>query len=109
MANKSLEIMDLKQLLQLKASGKSNRKIGEILGRSRNTINDYVALFLQSSQSLEVLSKLDLSDLHKLLINLKAEQDPKPDQQRFKELEALKETYLNDLKRPGAWLQSSLS
>ena len=31
MANKSLEIMDLKQLLRLKSAGKSNRKIGEIL------------------------------------------------------------------------------
>ena len=106
MANKSLEIMDLKQLLQLKAAGKSNRKIGEILGRSRNTINDYVNLFSGSSQSMEALSKLDLADLHKILSSLKADQTPEPDQQRFKELEALKETYLNDLKRPGATYQT---
>ncbi len=42
MANKTLEIMDLKYLLQLKVAGKSNRTISGLLGRSRNTVNEYV-------------------------------------------------------------------
>ena len=93
MANKSLEIMDLKQLLRLKVAGKSNRKIGEIIGRSRNTINDYVALFSKSDLSLEALSKLEPSDLHKQLLSLKATHIPKVDKDRLAELETNKEIY----------------
>lgn len=105
MANKRLDIMDLKQLLQLKVLGKSNRTIGEILGRSRNTINDYVQLFSQCSKSMEELSQLELSDLHKLLLKIKEEKTPQADE-RFKVLEKNKEEYLKDLKRPGATYQT---
>lgn len=106
MANKSLEIMDLKQLLRLKVAGKSNRQIGEIIGRSRNTVNDYVSLFSKSDLSLEALSKLEPSDLHNQLLSLKAAHIPKVDKDRLAELEANKEIYLKDLKRPGATYQT---
>jgi len=63
MANKRLEIMDLKQLLLLKITGKSNREISQILGRSRNTINDYVKLFKNRPETLVQLSLLDSKEL----------------------------------------------
>ncbi len=97
--------MDLKKLLQLKVAGKSNRSIGEILGRSRNTINDYVTLFSGCSQSLEELSQLDTGELHKLIASFKKETPAKQDT-RFKDLEKDKQTYLNDLKRVGATYQT---
>ena len=105
MANKTLEIMDLKYLLQLKVSGKSNRSISKLLGRSRNTINDYVQLFEQSDKGLEALSQLPFSELYKVLQALKAKQPVRSDS-RYAELEKHKQEYLNNLKRPGATYQT---
>lgn len=108
MANKTLEIMDLKYLLQLKLAGKSNRTISGLLGRSRNTINDYVSLFAESDKNFETLSKLPLSELHKEIKALKAaktKQSTKPDN-RYIDLEKHKQTYLKNLKRPGATYQT---
>lgn len=97
--------MDLKQLLRLKATGHSNRAISEILSRSRNTINDYVKLFSESGKGFEELSQLDLASLHRLLEQLKESQVPKKDA-RYAQLEEHKQSYLNDLKRPGATYQT---
>ena len=47
MANK-LDPMDLKQIITLHIDGVSNRKIGDLLGISRNTINSYIQLFTAS-------------------------------------------------------------
>ncbi|WP_235049527.1 LuxR C-terminal-related transcriptional regulator, partial [Sphingobacterium paucimobilis] len=40
--------MDLKQILTLHLDGYSNRKIGSVLGISRNTVNTYMQLFAGS-------------------------------------------------------------
>ncbi|MDF1699446.1 MAG: IS21 family transposase [Saprospiraceae bacterium] len=109
MANKTLEIMDLKYLLQLKVAGKSNRTISGLLGRSRNTVNEYVQLFEQSDKDLESLSKLTLSELHKMVSLLKTaakEKQSAPSDTRYADLEKHQQTYLNDLKRPGATYQT---
>ena len=42
---KKLDPMDLKQILLLSLDGFSNRDIGKTLGISRNTVNQYMALF----------------------------------------------------------------
>jgi len=104
MANKRTEIMDLKQMLQLKVAGKSNRTIGELVGRSRNTVNEYIGLFKEQDKSLEELSQLSLSELKQLVDSLKAEKVAEVDF-RYGELEKHKAGYLNDLKRPGATYQ----
>lgn len=44
MANQ-LDPMDIKQIITLHLDGYSNRKIGETLGISRNTVNSYMKLF----------------------------------------------------------------
>lgn len=99
MSNKRLEIMDLKQLLQLKAAGQSNRSIGEILGRSRNTINEYVQLFAQCPQSIEELSQLSLSDLYKLVSKVKIDNEGESSA-RYIALEKHKDRYLRDYTYP---------
>ena len=104
MANKRIEIMDLKYLLQLKVQGKSNRSIGLLLGRSRNTINEYVGLFNGCAESLEELSQWKLGKLHELVSKLKGGDFGQTDP-RYKDLEQNKNRYLNDLKRPGATYQ----
>ena len=62
MANK-LDPMDLKQIITLHLDGLSNRKIGVLLGISRNTINNYMQLFNASEWSIEELQRFDNSAL----------------------------------------------
>ncbi|MGQ1889973.1 helix-turn-helix domain-containing protein [Thermophagus sp. OGC60D27] len=66
MADK-LDLMDLKQILTLYLDGIINRKIGEILGIHRNTINNYVHLFNSCKYSKEELVSLDNSELLKFI------------------------------------------
>ena len=43
--------MDLRQLLQLKEKGYSNRKIASCIGMSRNTVNEYIRYFDSLTES----------------------------------------------------------
>jgi transposase len=65
MANK-LDPMDLKQILTLHLEGYSNRKIGSVLGISRNTVNTYMQLFAGSGYSFQELLNLDTPALSEL-------------------------------------------
>ncbi len=42
MSAKRIEIMDIRQLIQLKSGGHSNRKIAALTGIHRNSVNGYV-------------------------------------------------------------------
>ena len=65
MAN-TLDPMDLKQIITLQLDGLSNRKIGSILGISRNTVNNYMQLFAGSGHTFEELLHLENSALSEL-------------------------------------------
>lgn len=65
MANK-LDPMDLKQILILHLEGYSNRKIGSVLGISRNTVNTYMQLFAGHEYSFQELLGLDTFVLSEL-------------------------------------------
>ncbi|MBC8179608.1 IS21 family transposase [candidate division KSB1 bacterium] len=65
MAN-TLDLMDVKQIITLKTDGLSNRKIGSLLGISRNTINTYVNLIQASKYKLEELLEFDNASLQEL-------------------------------------------
>src|SRR5690606_16196175 len=65
MANK-LDPMDLKQIITLHLDGTSNRRIGSILGISRNTVNTYMQCFEASEYSLEELQRFDTPALSEL-------------------------------------------
>ncbi len=65
MANK-LDPMDLKQILTLHLDGYSNRKIGSVLGISRNTVNTYMQLFAGSEYSFQELLNFDIGALSEL-------------------------------------------
>ena len=58
--------MDLKQIIQLRLDSLSNRDIGRTLGISRNTINQYVALFIASGLGLDELLELSEASLREL-------------------------------------------
>lgn len=60
MAFKRIKIMDIRQLLQLKSHGFSNRKVSRMIGIHRNSINSYVRLFDSTGRGYTEL--LGLSD-----------------------------------------------
>ena len=104
MANRKIEIMQIKELLQLKAKGYSNRQIAEALGISRNTVNGYVQLFKRSDQSIEELSKLSLGALKKLEEQLSEPAAPVINKKQ-EQLRQLIPRYLQELKRRGCTYQ----
>jgi transposase len=57
--SKTLDPMDLKQIINLHLDGLSNRKIGQTLDISRNTINRYLQLFKGSEYTLSELLTFD--------------------------------------------------
>lgn len=66
MAGQRIDIMELRQLIQLKNKGMSNRKVARELGISRNTVNAYVQTFTDRQldfHELSNLSKTELADL----------------------------------------------
>lgn len=65
MAN-TLDLMDLKQIITLHKDGLSNRRIGETLGISRNTVNGYVSLFKASDHKMKDLLKMETGFLKEL-------------------------------------------
>ena len=101
MAAKRLEIMDIRQLLQLKSQGFSNRKIGKILEIHRNSVNEYVRLFDACSQSYQDLLKLSDEELF-VLFPLKG----RTDQRRYEDLSTRFSYFLKELKKPGCTRQS---
>ena len=55
----TLDPMDIKQIIRLHLDGLSNRRIGTVLGISRNTINRYVQLLKATDKPLSALVELD--------------------------------------------------
>ena len=66
MANKRIEMLNLKHLIRLKIEGKSNRKIAGYLGICRNTINQYVQFLDGLEQDYYALYALSEADLFAL-------------------------------------------
>lgn len=61
MAN-TLDPMDIKQIITLHLDGLSNRKIGQTLGISRNTVNSYMQVFNSCRYSFKELLQLEHAD-----------------------------------------------
>ena len=66
MAQKQIGIMNLKQIIQLKIQGTSNRQISDLLDIHRNTINKYIRLISASDLALSELLELDNASLLEL-------------------------------------------
>lgn len=81
MANKRKDTMEIKQIIRLHCNGLSNRKIGDQLGISRNTINHYIQFFQNCGVKFKKLKKLSEEELYQVLSP--EEQEPSD---RFKEL-----------------------
>ena len=99
MANK-LDVMDLKQIINLHGDGVSNRGIASLLSLNRNTINHYVRLFKSSDLSLKELLALDNARLEELFSSKTT-----IDNERFSTLMSFFETMRNERHHPGFTLQ----
>ena len=66
MAGNRKNIMDIRQVLQLKQKGYSNRKVAFYLRISRNTVNGYVKFFNGLDQDYGGLLSLDDAQLEQL-------------------------------------------
>ena len=84
MANKKVEIMELRKILRLHQQGKSDRFIANNLGISRNTVSKYLELSKISGYSIDDLMQLNNEQLDSI-INPILKARPK----KLKELEIL--------------------
>src|SRR5690625_1607361 len=101
MAGQRINIMDLRQLIQLKRKGLSNRKVAEALGVSRNTVNSYVQAFGEHELDYGQLEELSEADL----VGLFPQADPK-DTERYEQLAAYFPTFASELRKTGCTLQA---
>ena len=65
MAN-TLDPMDIKQIFSLHRDGLSNRKIGTVLGISRNTVNQYMSWLEASDYDVDEILSLTNDKLREL-------------------------------------------
>lgn len=101
MAGQRIRIMELRRMIQLKQSGMSNRKIGEALGISRNTVNGYVRHFDALGFDDAAVLAMDDAALHDLF----PEKDSK-DTSRSAHLCGLFGYLAKELTKPGCTLQT---
>ena len=101
MAGQRIDIMDLRQLIQLKRKGLSNRKVAQSLCVSRNTVNTYVQSFETHELSYEQLEGLSDGELAGLLPQADAK-----DAQRYEQLAGYFPTFSKELRKTGCTLQT---
>ena len=99
MAGKRIETMDLRQLINLKNQGLSNRKIADLLQISRNTVNSYIQAFESHAYSYDQLLSLDDLELKELCA---PESEVSSD--RYEALASQFEYFSTELKKPGCTL-----
>lgn len=99
MSGKTKKIMEIKQVIQLKLKGYSNRRVGELLGIHRNTINGYNKLFKAQGISYEELTNLDESSLRELFPEHSAVED-----KRYEQLASYFPWMAREMKKPGCSL-----
>jgi len=101
MAGKPIERMDLRQIIQLKEQGKSNRQCATLLHLNRKTVDKYVHFI--SHHDLDYSDLLSLSDKD-LLDLLPSKSELHKD--RYEVLSGLFETISQELTQPGCTLQT---
>lgn len=96
MANQSISLMKLREVIRLKNSGLSNLAIGQALALSRTTVVKYLAIIKSSDLSAEALEALPDEELNMLLHSgYRDEAD-----ERWAEMRELLPHYTQELARP---------
>lgn len=100
MPAKRIEIMDIRQLLQLKLGGHSNRKIAALTGIHRNSVNAYVLQLEACGKPLATLLLLSDAELGVLFASNGTIQ-----KERYEALSKHFEYFRSELKKPGCTKQ----
>ncbi len=100
MAAKRIGIMDIRQIIQLKIDGFSNRKISGLTGIHRNSVNGYVQLINACDRSLGELLVLPDAELSSLFSS-----PGTVDKKRYEVLCGYFEHFRTELKKPGCTKQ----
>lgn len=103
MANKRIDMLEIKQLIQLKSKGVSNREISRRLLIDRKTVNGYVKHFKSLDLGYEKLTGHTEAQLQDLL---PATPSAKPNEQTYRQLKDLLPTLEKDSKAVGATMLS---
>jgi len=77
MANKKIDMLQLKQLLRLYTQGVSKLQISSQLGLSRNTVKKYITLFTTSKFTYEEIKELNDTDIEDLFDTKELDSDEK--------------------------------
>ena len=101
MANKIIEIIMLKRIIQLKQKGLSNRKIATQLGIHRNSVNSYVSQLKSLDKPFAGLLALPDKTLSSHFSGYEPVQDP-----RYKILQDSFAVYEKQLKKVGCTYQT---
>jgi len=101
MSGKTIGIMHLRQIIQYRKQGVKNRKISQLLGINRNTVNAYVKMLKNLSSSYDELLGLDDASLEALLTQKSEKSNP-----RYEQLTAQFEHIYKELKKPGATMHA---
>jgi transposase len=96
MANKGLEMIQIKQIIRLHTEGNSYRDITELLGLSRKAVTKYVLLFKSTGLSYESIKYMSDEELNVLMSN-----QEKPNVNRLEILQSQFTRIEHDLKGVG--------
>jgi len=96
MSAKRIGIMNIRQILQLKQRGESNRSVSHLMGVHRNTVNDYVRQFKATGHDYDALQKWSDKELSDLF-----PQSSTTDTGRYKTLSNYFPYFLKELKKVG--------
>jgi len=100
MANKGLEMLQIKKIIQLHCEGNGYREITNLLGTSRKTVTKYVLLFKSTGLSYADVKCLTEEELNTLM----AKQE-KPNENRLEMLQDMFSDIEKELKRTGVTKQ----
>ena len=96
MANKSIDMTQIKQIIRLHSEGKSLRQITQMLGLSRKTVTKYMVLSTSLGLTYETVRQMNEQQIYDYF-----EEKQKPSSDRLEKLQNLFPYIENELKRIG--------
>lgn len=96
MANKQIDMREVKKIFRLYSQGVSKRRISEQLGVSRNTVTKYIIFFQRYTLTSYEVDQMTMEELHKLF---KAREKPK--NERLRTLEQYFPYFDKELRKTG--------
>ncbi|PTT35119.1 hypothetical protein DBR28_12645 [Chryseobacterium sp. HMWF028] len=101
MAGQRKDKMELRTMILLKRKGLSNRKVAQMMNINRKTVDSYISRFKLLELDYSELLGMDDAKLHDLFT-----EEDQTEKKRYENLSSQFSKIQNELKRPGATLQT---